>query len=211
MAFIGILLYIILIGVAMVFYPGGIRENPAIEGYSFFGNTFSDLGRLTAWNGEPNLISMILFSFAYGIHIITMIPFYLKFMKIFPQGKLETKTSRIGSYFGIISSIAFIGILFTPADVFYIVHWIFVYVGYPSILLMGIGYSISLFKSGKFSKKFAFVFTVIYLVYFTSLLIGLIGSIFNRNIMVVGQKIMRIALLLDFSLLIFETWKLKVT
>ncbi len=207
--FVGIILYVILIGFAMLAYPGGIRDNPLIEGYSFWGNTFSDLGRTTAWNGENNLISMILFTFAYAIHIITLIPFYFKFMKIFSESGLEVKTSKIGSYFGIISSIAFVGILFTPADILNSVHWIFVFIGYPSLLIMGIFYSITLYLSAQFSKKFVYIFIVIFIVYLISLLIGLIGMSFSRNIMVIGQKIMRLALLLDFSLLIYGAWKIK--
>jgi len=31
-----------------VFYPGGTRDNSAIQAYSFWDNTFSDLGRITA-------------------------------------------------------------------------------------------------------------------------------------------------------------------
>ncbi|MFW9829793.1 MAG: hypothetical protein ACFFEY_19625 [Candidatus Thorarchaeota archaeon] len=207
--FMGIILYVILIGFAMLAYPGGIRENPSIDGYSFWGNTFSDLGRITAWNGENNLISMILFTFAYGIHIITLIPFYLKFMKIFSKSGLKGKTSKIGSYFGIISSIAFVGILFTPSDILNTIHWIFVFIGYPSLLIMGIFYSITLYFSNQFSKKFAYIFIVIIIFYSISLLIGLIGMSFSRNIMIIGQKIMRLALLLDFSLLIYGAWKIK--
>ena len=58
--FFGIILFLILIFIAMFTYPGGVRDDPLIAGYSFWGNTFSDLGRIVAWNGELNIISMIL-------------------------------------------------------------------------------------------------------------------------------------------------------
>ena len=133
LAFMGIISYIILIAIAMLAYPGGIRDNTSLVGYTFWGNTFSDLGRVTAWNGDPNPTSMTLFSFAYGINAITMVLFYLVFIHKFDGEDLSAKTSKIGSWFGIISSIAIIGIIFSPADILNGPHWIFVYIGYPSI------------------------------------------------------------------------------
>ncbi|MFX0001157.1 MAG: hypothetical protein ACFE9Q_10435 [Candidatus Hodarchaeota archaeon] len=209
LALSGIILYIVLIVIAMFTYPGGIRDNISIVGYSFWGNTFSDLGRVTAWNGDPNPISMILFSFAYGIHATTMIFFYLVFMQKFEGEKLEGKTCKIGSFFGVLSSIAIIGIIFTPADIFYVPHWIFVFIGYPSIFLMGLFYSITLFLSNYFSKNFSYIFTICLIVFFVALLVGLIGISISRTIMVIGQKIMRIALLIDLSILIYGAWKLE--
>ncbi len=209
LAFIGIILYIVLIAIAMLTYPGGMRDNTSIVGYSFWGNTFSDLGRITAWNGDPNPISMTLFSFAYGIHAITMILFYLVFMHKFEVGKLESKTGKIGSCFGVLSSIAIIGIIFTPADILNVPHWIFVYIGYPSLFLMGLFYSITLFLSDKFSKNFGYIFTMLFIIFFVALLVGLIGISASRTIMVIGQKIMRIALLIDLSILIYGVWKLE--
>jgi hypothetical protein len=193
----------------MFFYPGGIRDNLSIQGYSFWGNTFSDLGRTIAWNGETNLISMILFTFAFGIQVISVIPFYLKFMSIFQEIQLEKKVSKIGSYFGIISSIAFIGVLCTPADILNGPHWIFVFLGYPSVLIMGICYSVVLILSDKFTKPFAFIYTVLILIFFVSLLVGLIGISFSRTIMVIGQKILTFSLLIAFLFLIYGVWKLQ--
>ena len=40
--------------VAMWLYPGGTYLNGAVEGYSFFQNSLSDLGGTTGWNGRPN-------------------------------------------------------------------------------------------------------------------------------------------------------------
>jgi len=132
---------------------------------------------------------MILFTLAYGTQVITMIPFYIRFMHIFTEeGNIELKFSKIGSYFGIISSIAFIGILFTPADLLNGPHWVFVFIGYPSILLMGIFYSIALILSDRFSKIFACIFSGVYIIYFIALLVGLIGISFSRTIMVIGKK-----------------------
>lgn len=211
LAITGIFLYIILIVIAMFYYPGGIMDDQMTRGYSFWENTISDLGRVKAWNDQSNITSMLLFSFANGIHIFTMIPFYMVFMSIFEDRNLEHKTSTIGSYFGILTSIAFIGILFTPADVLNTLHWFFAYIIYSSTLFMGIFYSITLFFSDNFTKKFACIFTMLFIIYFIALLVGLIGIIYSRTIMVIGQKIMTFVLLIDFSILICRIWKLEGT
>ena len=209
LAFIGIVSFIAFIVTAMLFYPGGIKDDPTITGYSFWGNTFSDLGRTIAWNGEKNLVSMILFSLAYGLHAILMIPFYFMFSNFFNNNNIEIKVGRIGLFFGILSSIAIIGIIFTPADILYVGHWIFVYIGYPSILLMGISYSVLLFLNGNFNKRYAYTFSILILIFFVALLTGLIGITVSRTIMVIAQKIMRIAILVSFSILIYSSWKFK--
>ena len=116
---------------------------------------------------------------------------------------------RIGLFFGILSSIAIIGIIFTPADILYVGHWIFVYIGYPSILLMGISYSVLLFLNGNFNKRYAYTFSILILIFFVALLTGLIGITASRIIMVIAQKIMRIAILVSFSILIYSSWKFK--
>ena len=41
---ISIIQYFVLIHTAMLFYPGGTRLDPNIQGYSFFSNFISDLG-----------------------------------------------------------------------------------------------------------------------------------------------------------------------
>lgn len=132
-------------------------------------------------------------------------------MNNFEGAKLESKTSKIGTCFGVLSSIAIIGIIFTPADILNVPHWIFVYIGYPSIFLMGVSYSITLFLSDKFSKRFGYIFTVLFIIFFLALMVGLIGIVASRTIMVIGQKIMRFALLIDFTILFYGVWKLEET
>ena len=97
-ACLGIVIWFVLIIIAMFTYAGGTRDNPSAIGYTFWGNTFSDLGRTVAWSGVPNVISMILFSFAYGVQAITIIPFFLVFKNYFLSEKFDTKASKIGSY-----------------------------------------------------------------------------------------------------------------
>ena len=57
-------LFIIFQLMGMFLYPGGTMYNFASEGYTFSENFFSDMGAYAARNGEPNYLSMILFSFS---------------------------------------------------------------------------------------------------------------------------------------------------
>jgi len=209
-ALLGIILYIVFISIAMIFYAGGSKDIPSSIGYYFWMNTFSDLGRTTAWNGLPNTISMILFSFAYGIHVITMVPYYLLFYAIFKgNSALDSKIGKIGSLFGILSSIAFIGIIFTPADILHTEHWIFVYIGYPSILLMDIAFAILLIRDERVSKLNSTLFIIFALIFVVAILFGLIGVSVSRTIMVIGQKISRMGIMISYIVLIWTTWKLE--
>ncbi len=74
---------------------------------------------------------------------------------------------------------------------------------------MGLFYSATLFIRNKFSRRFGLIFTIFFIIFFVALLVGLIGITFSRTIIIIGQKIIRIGLLIDLSILIYGTWKLE--
>jgi hypothetical protein len=53
-------LFIVLMVLAMWFYPGGTAMDPATQVYSFFRNFFSDLGMTRTPYGAANLSWMVL-------------------------------------------------------------------------------------------------------------------------------------------------------
>jgi hypothetical membrane protein len=65
---LGVAQFFLLTFIAAFFYPGG---------FDYFGYFFSDLGALSAKNGEPNQVSSILFSVAVVTIAITLVPFWL--------------------------------------------------------------------------------------------------------------------------------------
>ncbi|MBY9004213.1 MAG: hypothetical protein KGD73_09605 [Candidatus Lokiarchaeota archaeon] len=206
---IGSVFYIILIFSAMIFYTGGTQDNPSIPGYSFWANTLSDSGRTIAYSGVPNIISMVIFSAALIIYAILFIPFYLKISDLFKESKSEKNFSKIGTILGIVSSITFIGIAFTPADILIGPHMLFVYIGYASIFFNAICYSIAMYMNKDFPKIYAIILIVFGLLYFITLLMGLIGLASDRNLMVIGQKIGRFASLGTFFILAYGIWKFE--
>jgi hypothetical membrane protein len=206
---LGMIQYIILIVIGMFTYAGGTRDNPTIPGYSFWFNTFSDLGRLTAYNGKSNIISMVLFSIAYCLIAITMVPFYRVFPRLFNENSFEKKLTQIGAVLGIISSIFLIGIVLIPADISFSLHTIFAITAYVAIFFMVVVYTIALFFNKRFSKGYTYVFIIFSVVYFIFLMMALTALILDiRSLLTIGQKIGRISILICFPILTFGAWKL---
>ena len=191
---------------AMAFYAGGTRDNPAIPGYSFWGNTISDSGRFIAWSGVSNTTSMVILSLSLIIIGVFYIPFYLLVSDSLSKGKLEKISSKIGAIFGILFSISLIGIAFTPADILYIYHMIFVFIGYISALLNGVFFSIAFYKNKDFSNAYALIFGIYTIFYFFSFLLSLIGLLIDRNIMVLFQKLGTFAALVAFLIIGYGFW-----
>lgn len=93
----------------MVVYPGG---------YSFSNNFFSNLGQTaSANNGQPSILSRILFFVACTIIAIMNIPFILALRTNFIETKAEKYLSWFGTILNIVSSVFLILLALYPADV----------------------------------------------------------------------------------------------
>jgi len=206
---IGIVLYIIFQTLAMIFYAGGTMDDPSIPGYSFWGNTFSDTGRTVAHNGLSNIISMIFFTIAYSSIAILFIPFYYIFPRLFSESSKENKIAVIGSIFGYISSICFIGVIFTPADILRPPHMIFAYIAYACIFFMSVAYTISLFLQEKMPKFYGYILALFSIFFFTILMVEIAGLNITRLLLVAGQKLNRIAFFVSFTILTYGIIKLE--
>jgi len=207
---LGIVIYIIFIFLAMIFYAGGTQDDPSAPGYTFWFNTFSDTGRVVAHNGNSNLISLVFFSIAYCTIGITMVPFYLVFPRLFDENTLKKKLTKIGAYLGIISSIGFIGVVPTPADILYAPHMLFAILAYAAIFFTMLLYTIALYRSEKFSKGYVYVFMIFTIVFFIFLMMALISlGLDIRALLTIGQKIGRFSIFMGFSILTFGAWKLE--
>ena len=79
LAMINCVQFLILTNIAMIFYPGGTFSDPNTNGYSFFGNLFSDLGRYIAHSGESNLISCLMYNSSLFIMGVLLIPYFITF------------------------------------------------------------------------------------------------------------------------------------
>jgi len=207
---LGIILYTIFIIVAMLTYAGGTQDNPSTPGYSFWFNTFSDTGRTIAHNGKSNITALIFFSLAMSILGITQIPFYIVLPRLYSEDSLENKLTKIGSLIGIISSLAIICIVFTPADTLYPPHIIFALTSYFANLGTFLAYTMAIYRSKRFSNKYNYYFIIALVVFVVSLVTGIYGlTIGIRSFLTIGQKIGTIALLVSFLVLTYGAWKLE--
>ena len=206
---LGQVLFVILVSLAMIFYAGGTRDNTALLGYSFWGNTLSDSGRTIAWSGALNITSMVFLSTALIVFAIFFTPFYLILAKLFSEGKIEKYASKIGSILGVIFSLSYIGIAFTPADILYTPHMIFVLIGYICAFVMSVCFTIAFFKNKKFSNVYAIIFAIFTLFYFVTQIIAIVGLASDRNLMVLMQKLGTFVSIGVFFIIGYGIWKFE--
>ncbi|MBY9017752.1 MAG: hypothetical protein KGD66_02870 [Candidatus Lokiarchaeota archaeon] len=204
---LGQVLFLILVFLAMIFYAGGTRDNPALIGYSFWGNTLSDSGRIIAWSGLLNITSMVFLSTALIVYAVFFIPFYLILSKLFSGGKIEKYASKIGFILGVIFSLSYIGIASTPADVLYTPHMIFVLIGYICAFVMSVCFTIAFFKNKEFSNIYATIFALFTIFYFVTQIIALVNLSSDRNLMVLMQKLGTFVSIGVFFILGYGIWK----
>ena len=110
--FYGCGLFVLLTVIAMTTYPGGTYTDGTTVGYNFFHNFFSDLGRVTAPNGQPNTVSMILFFTALTITGVGLVFFFIAFRQFFKTS--QTWGSLLGTILGVASGLCFVGIACVP-------------------------------------------------------------------------------------------------
>ncbi len=156
----GCLQFVLLTGIAMIFYKGGTYIDPSPLGYIFWQNYFSDLGRTVAHSVIPNTTSFVLFTIALSFWGITQIPFYITFPILFKNYPKFRKMSISGSIFGIISGVSYVGIAFTPSDIAGSLHELFVVIGFSFVFFSIILYSYVIFKNDNYPNFYAIILTI---------------------------------------------------
>jgi len=101
---------------ALIFYPGGSRFDTTTPYFNVFEAFFSDLGRITALNGESNIVSRVFF-------VIGLINFSLAFVELFALLFWVYHTRKIMKWFSLFAMLlamflaaATIALAFTPVD-----------------------------------------------------------------------------------------------
>ncbi|MCA9933204.1 MAG: hypothetical protein H6662_08240 [Ardenticatenaceae bacterium] len=189
--------FVILTLTAMFFYSGGTLANPTHSGYAFFSNFFSDLGMIESHSGAVNTTASALFTTALTLAGIGLVLFFTTFPHFFAQTRSGQVVSLLGSTFGVICGLSFIGIAFTPADKFIDAHTRFVYDAFTTFLVVVIFYSIAIFLHKTYPNVYAGVLLV-----FAVLLAGYLWLLFfgpdvqseaGLLIQVTGQKVIAYA------------------
>ena len=159
----GMIAFILLNIIAMILYPGGNLNNPEQIGYYFSYNFFSDLGATVSHSNESNLISSILFNASLCIVAFTFTMLFYSIKNFFPGFPI---LSNIATFLGIVGCISFVGVAFTPANLYLnsqgnpwlhiiFAHWIF-----RSLSAVSIIYSVLIIKTKNFENKYAYNFII---------------------------------------------------
>jgi len=153
-------LFVLLTVAAMFTYPGGTFTDETTVGYDFFRNFFSDLGRVTAPNGQPNTVSMILFFIALTLVGIGMVRFFIAFRDFFKDDKTGNWVSLLGSIVGVATGICFIVIAFAPYDLFFDIHYHTVFWAFRTFFVSVGIYSFVIFRQDHYPRKYGWIFIV---------------------------------------------------
>jgi len=157
---IGCGLFVLLTVISMFTYPGGTFTDETTKGYDFFRNFFSDMGLVTAPNGQPNTISLILFAIPLSIVGIGIVAFFIAFRDFFTSDRTGTLLSWLGTFIGVVSGLCFVGIAFAPYDVLFNIHYQLVFWAFRTILITIAQYPIIILRQNNYPRRYGWIFVV---------------------------------------------------
>ena len=173
---IGAVQYVLLTTIAMLFYPGGSNADPIggpyTEGYTFFGNYFSDLGRTLAINGMVNPIASALYYIANILYALSLIPFFLTIASEF-SGKGQGKgAGKAAAVFGLIAGLGTLTYAITPSDLLPMAHNLGVAFGYLGTFFAILFLGLAMRKKGDEMKPEGTVLMILAGIFLVTLVIG---------------------------------------
>jgi len=213
--YFGILVFISLCVIAMIYYPGGTIIDSTTVGYLFFYNFFSNLGEWTAKNGEPNFFSAYLFNTSMLVLALSYFLFYFNFLKVIisRSKNLLLKSILIMSISISLLGFIFVAIFSSDPETFSL-HILFVKIGFYSLFIHCIIqaifiYSIKLPNNLLFNSTL--IFTIIMFLFVLMMEFG--PNPFENNeslfIQVTSQKIIVTSILIYFFIQVKEALKIK--
>jgi len=201
---IGCALFVVLTIIAMLTYAGGSVDNHSTRGYSFTHSFLSNLGMLTALSGEPNWVSAVLFFISLSLAGFCLVIFFIIFPRLFQSSRLQQVLCLIGSTFGVLAGICFVGIAFAPADIARPAHVQFVMRAFQLFPLAVLFYVPVLFMDKHYPKVYAWVFAIFCLMLIGYYLLITNGPSFTSSgglaVQVVGQKVIAYASILSIGI-----------
>jgi len=205
--------YIILTAVAMLFYAGGTMIDPLSPGYHFWGNFFSDLGRVIALSGAPNVVSFTIFTISASVLSISFIPFAFVISSYFKRDKKQYLVARIGSFICLTSIIFLIATILTPWDVFDKTHLMFANLFNINGILGVVFFTIAVLYNKDYPNLYGFVYIALLIIAVISsiVLINIPKSITLDGLIIQAsmQKFSQYSFLLCFLIQGFGAWKLQ--
>jgi hypothetical membrane protein len=151
-------LFIVLMVLAMWFYPGGTAMDPATQGYSFFRNFFSDLGMTRTPSGAANLSWMVLLVAALSLVGVGLAVFFVALRQFFVRSRSGRWLSALAGLSRVVAGGCFIGVALTPWNTYLAAHNEFVMWAFRAFLLAVVLDGIEILREHELPKRFAFVF-----------------------------------------------------
>ena len=205
--------YIVLTAVAMLFYAGGTLINPLSQGYYFWGNFFSDLGRVIALSGAPNNISFVIFTVTALILSASFIPFAFAITSFFKSDRRLYLVVRIGSLICLSSVVFLIGTILTPWDIFSSTHLLFANLFNLTGVLGIIFFTIAVLYNKDYPNRYGFVYIALLIIgiTYTIVLVSIPKSITLDGLIIQAsmQKISQYSFLICFLIQGYGAWKLQ--
>jgi hypothetical protein len=208
----GCIQFPILTSLAMLAYPGGTYQAHTSRGYQFFNNFFSDLGLSRTYSGGPKPVSFFLFFVALTLAGLAEILFFSFAPRLFKPRRLAYVLSLIGSVFGVISGLSYIGVALTPADLYLSPHALFVQLAFVSFLVAVLFYIPAILLTPDYPRGYAWTYLA-----FALLLAGYIWlmftgpsafSSFGLTIQATGQKVIVYSAILAMFIQAYGAWRL---
>lgn len=206
--------FVVLTTVAMVIYRGGNAFDKTAVSYVFTQNFFSDLGMSISYLGEPKLVVMVLFIIALGGVGLGLIGYSMASPAFFRQTDVSQTAvlqisacywlARIGSFFGVLSGLSYIGIACTPSNLYLDQHQLFVLMAFGGFAITAVFYTLAILFTKSYPNQYAYAYS-----FFAAALVFYVWFILNgpsfdtaegATVQVIGQKL--IVYLSIFSMMI---------
>jgi hypothetical protein len=208
---VGCIQFVVLTLIAMIFYPGGTHEDPTTRGYSFFRNFFSDLGLTETISGDPKFVSFLLFTLAMVFAGAALAIFFFTFPSLFSTSSISKWLSILGSIFGILSGLAFIGVAL-PGNLYPEPHTLSVQIAFLAFFVAVLIYVPVLFLKRDYPKVYAWTFVAFAIllgVYVWLMFEGPPASTSTGLIIqATGQKIIVYAAIISIFVQGYGAWKI---
>ena len=186
-------LFIVFNIIAILSYSGGTYLDSLNPGYSFTSNFLSDLGRTISFSGEVNFLSALFFNLSLILAGGIFTNYYIHVRKVFSKENQHI-LALVGSIFGVLGGLAFIGVGLTPADLYLELHVISATWLFRFFFVASMCYSWSIFRHSKFENKYAigyisFTFSILLYILVSELGPDPKASQFALTLQVISQKI----------------------
>jgi hypothetical protein len=199
-----LIIFLLILIVAALLYPGGTIYDKEIASYSIKYNFLSDMGRTIAINGENNFFSSSLFLLGLSGAGVVILLFFIQVWRLFSDTKTSKALAIIGTISGVLGCLCLIGVAFTPVDLFTAPHIAFANWLFRFFFLSALAYTIAIILNKELPNQLAIGYLIFSISIISYILINELGPSPSVSktilaIKVIAQK----AILIIFVLAIY--------